>query len=704
MRYYCALVVLLFTVTLAALELPYSHTPVYTDANKVPDFVSLQDPMDQPAPLDTDVWLWYDEQALYVEFRAQMDSTAKPGNFTSRDEAPDADFLRVQLITCPNDKFAYMYYAFPLGNLRDGVRTGLNDISYDWDSRYTYTSELTDTLWTVRMCIPFGDLRIMGQPHYRWTMNFMREIADPDPSLSYGWPQIDNKHNWGAYIDRLVPVTVEHKVQRAHNYRIEPYFNRTYDLLTHTSTFDPDHVGGTVDYRPAGSLSIKAAFNPDFSEVPPDNETDTSNLQYAESLAENRFFFIEDLDAFNIEDNYLYTRSIAQPQYAVKLTGNTRYLTYAFLNALDKRVVEDGTVTNYDDLYTVAGIRPHTQNLAFQINAMNRWNQDEKRVASTLYLKPSSELGTHHTLYGLAILTDDQRPDTLGHTVRRQGYRLAIDETMKFGDYSGGFNIRTVSTDFAPAIASASMSEDNGFHGANIWLDYSHYAYTGPISNRTASFSSYDLDNYAKGRDPETGFNGNASFSMRNGLSLNTYGGAWQEAYKGRMHHTHSCTLGGGYYHFDWFGIGLAGTWSRSLQYSLNDTFYQYKINPYINGSLAPYFSYSLGVSRTIWKDLPDSCSVDNDYYIGNFDLTLNFSARVKLTGGLRYNTYEYDYYYEGERVWWLDQHLGSFATLRYDYSDTWQFLVGYNGVTEEWNDDFEDQSKTAWFKVNATL
>jgi hypothetical protein len=673
---------------------------VHSPGNCITDLICLDDPKGMPDPQKTFFYFWYDEDALFADIICEIDSTFEKGTFGPRDYSVDADFLRIQLATCPGDKFLYIFHAFPLGNLRDGARTGLNDLNYDWNSHFSYTCDFSDSTWTTHMRIPFRDLRIQGKPPYHWAINVLRSYTKREPDQQFGYPMVDTDHTWGDYIDHLEPIVIENPVHKAHNYRIEPYLTRTYDLKEKTSSYDPDHVGLNLEYRPAGTVSVKAAFNPDFAEVPEDDETDTSNLQYARYLDENRFFFIEDLDAFGVSDGYLYTRSIAQPQYAVKVTGNTKHLTYAVLNALDKESINEwGETENSADLYTVVGLRPHTKNHSLQFDIMNRYNHDEERNASTLYICEKSEIGTHHSFSTDLYLTDDSRPDRERH----QGTRFEIKDYLHYGDHTMGLSWYIVSKRFAPAIASPGSDENNGFHNSNIWYEFNHYNYTGWLERSHASLSMYCLDYYYDNKYPDLGMNTNGNISIRPDWWFSGNGGYYRDTQQGVQSTGYNVSGSFGNTTLDWLRPNFSYGVSKSWNYSLRHRYMLSSVNPSIEGTVDPYLNYSLAITNYKWHDLPDSVQFDNEYNIGNFNLTVNASQRIFLTAGVRYRDTDYRYYDgSGILAWHLHGHVGSFVTLRYDYSETYRFFLGYNGVVEEWNDNYEEQSKTAWFKVNA--
>ena len=94
----------------------------------------------------------------------------------------------------------------------------------------------------------------------------------------------------------------------------------------------------------------------------------------------------------------------------------------------------------------------------------------------------------------------------------------------------------------------------------------------------------------------------------------------------------------------------------------------------------------------------------DPNYDIGNIDLTVNFSDKLFLTAGLRYNNNEVDFYDEGQLIYWADSSLGGFATLRYEHSKNCSVYLGYRGSGMDEMGELSNTDKTAWFKVKLIL
>ena len=77
------------------------------------------------------------------------------------------------------------------------------------------------------------------------------------------------------------------------------------------------------------------AYNPDFAQVEADAPVITTNQRFPIFFEEKRPFFLERIDIFRTEMNVVNTRSIVDPDYAVKLTGKRGKNTFGVMLASD---------------------------------------------------------------------------------------------------------------------------------------------------------------------------------------------------------------------------------------------------------------------------------------------------------------------------------------------------------------------------------
>jgi hypothetical protein len=96
-------------------------------------------------------------------------------------------------------------------------------------------------------------------------------------------------------------------------------------------TVDP---GLGVKVRLTSSITLDATVNPDFSQIEADPDRIDNNLRFAQSLPERRPFFLEGRELYS--PHMLYTRSVVDPIYGVKVSGKQGRLSLAVLHALDE--------------------------------------------------------------------------------------------------------------------------------------------------------------------------------------------------------------------------------------------------------------------------------------------------------------------------------------------------------------------------------
>jgi hypothetical protein len=104
-------------------------------------------------------------------------------------------------------------------------------------------------------------------------------------------------------------------------------------------TYDPTRpeLGGNVRWGVTPNLTLNGTVNPDFSQVEADASQFTFDPRSALFFPEKRPFFLDGAELFNAPNNLIYTRRIAAPIAAVKLTGKSSGTDIALLSAVDDR-------------------------------------------------------------------------------------------------------------------------------------------------------------------------------------------------------------------------------------------------------------------------------------------------------------------------------------------------------------------------------
>jgi hypothetical protein len=134
--------------------------------------------------------------------------------------------------------------------------------------------------------------------------------------------------------------------------------------------FDP---GLTAKLVMSSAATIDLALNPDFAQVEADATVNTANQRFPIFFEEKRPFFLEGIDIFRTQIAAVHTRTIIDPDVAVKLTGKRGRNTYGVLFASDNAPGDFTNELRYDpEQLPAAGDRIVGQNAKIGILRVKR--------------------------------------------------------------------------------------------------------------------------------------------------------------------------------------------------------------------------------------------------------------------------------------------------------------------------------------------
>jgi hypothetical protein len=116
----------------------------------------------------------------------------------------------------------------------------------------------------------------------------------------------------------------------------------------------PD-LGGSVRWGVTSNLTVAGTANPDFSQVEADATQFAYDPRQAVFFPERRPFFLESQEQFTTPNRLIYTRRIAQPVAASKLTGKYGGFDIGVLSAVDNR--EASFTQNTSPLYNIVRLQ-----------------------------------------------------------------------------------------------------------------------------------------------------------------------------------------------------------------------------------------------------------------------------------------------------------------------------------------------------------
>jgi hypothetical protein len=290
----------------------------WTSAARIETFHQVQ-PGDNLAPSQsTTVLIGYDRRALYLAFRAEDTSGRVRATLARRDAITDDDVVGVYLDTFHDRRRAYYIFFNPYGIQADGIYTeGKPDPDLTVDLVIDSKGTIDANGYTVEAAIPFASLRYQrgrgGEPPV-WGLHVQRFIRR-DRNEQISWMPLSR--NRSSLLDQAGTVGEFVDVGEGRPLEVIPTGVLT-DERVSTADAEP---GISVNFGMTPTMNAAFTANPDFAQVEADQLVLTANQRFPIFYDEKRPFFLEGIDAFQTPINLIHTRTIVDPDYALKLTG-----------------------------------------------------------------------------------------------------------------------------------------------------------------------------------------------------------------------------------------------------------------------------------------------------------------------------------------------------------------------------------------------
>jgi hypothetical protein len=314
------------------------------------DFYQIQ-PGNNIAPSKpTVVYMLYDERHLYIAFKCFDERDKIRASIAKRDNVFGEDNVRVWLDTFNDQRRAYVLGFNPFGIQQDGIYTEGQGPDFSVDIVMESKGVIEDWGWSVEVKVPFRSLRYRAGKGALWGFNVARNIDRFNDEMDQWLPDDRNvagfliKH---GKITGLDDVVYERMLEVVPSLTFSQTGRRVRALppsQTLPGIADPGRfvnqpikqsLGVTLKYNIGPDVTLDAAINPDFAEIEADAPVVTANQRFPIFFEEKRPFFLEGADIFRSPARLFYSRSIVDPDLALKLTGKRGPTSFGFLAASD---------------------------------------------------------------------------------------------------------------------------------------------------------------------------------------------------------------------------------------------------------------------------------------------------------------------------------------------------------------------------------
>ncbi|MBK7092859.1 MAG: carbohydrate binding family 9 domain-containing protein [bacterium] len=314
----------------------------WSSATKVADFIERNPGDNLPADVHTEVYIAYDENALYVAYVCHDDPSAIRATMSQRDQWFGDDAVVLLIDTYGTATVAYELFVNPYGIQKDMLWTSVADADASYDLLWESAAQRTSDGYTVEISVPFSSLRFPDRPEQAWKVDFWRN-RPRETMKQYSWTANDRNEQcwpcqWGT-------VTGIRDVKPGKGIEILPSFvasqsgslSRPDGASSRFENTNPEGelaLGGK--YALTSDITVEATYNPDFSQIEADAAQIDVNSTIALMYPERRPFFQEGSDIFRTLFNSFYTRTINDPIFAAKMTGRTGKTTIGVLTAYEE--------------------------------------------------------------------------------------------------------------------------------------------------------------------------------------------------------------------------------------------------------------------------------------------------------------------------------------------------------------------------------
>ena len=287
--------------------------------------------LETTVPDKTEVYIGFDDEALYIGFRCFQEEPSMIANQTRRDGSFQyEDHVAVYLDTHHDRRRSYCFAVNPLGIQRDEKQGDLG-----WDGEWFAAAIVESSVWTVEMKIPFEILDLPQSTKQIWGLNLVRRHQSLDRTSIWAdtGVNVSDANQFGT----LTHLEFNPK-DTGRKFQIGGYFSGKSGDFSKSESLSQRltaAVGGDVSYKLTTSTSVIGTINPDFSHI--ESEVQGIVLSDLEQrLTDRRPFFQEDGRIFRAPIALFYSRRIGEMAYGGKLIGKTGRATYGLMNVKEK--------------------------------------------------------------------------------------------------------------------------------------------------------------------------------------------------------------------------------------------------------------------------------------------------------------------------------------------------------------------------------
>lgn len=292
-------------------------------------------------PVKTEVFLAYSEKYLYVGFKAyDPDPSRIRARVTDRDNIGNDDYVGIAVDTFNDSRLAFNFFCNPYGIQFDQMFT-LSQGATNWDSIWDSAGHINKEGYCVEMAIPFTSMRFQAKKgEQTWGIDAVRVYPRSLVHTIGLFPRDRNNNCYMCQADKAVGFS---GAKPGKNLEFDPTLSGilsrervSFPNGKYETTDKKIEPGLTARWSFTPNMALNVAINPDFSQIEADAAQLNVNNQFALFYPEKRPFFLEGSNIFQGRFYAVYTRTVADPEWGVKITGKEKKHALGFFVARDR--------------------------------------------------------------------------------------------------------------------------------------------------------------------------------------------------------------------------------------------------------------------------------------------------------------------------------------------------------------------------------
>jgi hypothetical protein len=221
----------------------------------------------------------------------------------------------------------------PRGVQTDSVVSDTAEEDFSPDYFYEAVARRVPGGWAAEMRIPLSSLRYPAADPQTWGVILMRNYPRDFRYIMANTP-IPKSSN--CFLCHAATVTGLEGLPTGGHFTLAPYVAGNIQRAEARRSTTESDLGLDLKWKPSTRLTVDATLNPDFSQIEADVPQLDVNNRFALSYPEKRTFFLEGVDLLSTPMRAVYTRTIQEPAWGLRATGESGANAYTLLVAQDR--------------------------------------------------------------------------------------------------------------------------------------------------------------------------------------------------------------------------------------------------------------------------------------------------------------------------------------------------------------------------------